>query len=504
MTSRVPILVILGATGTGKSKLAIQLAQKYCGEIISADSMQVYKGLDVITAKVTKEEQAMAPHHMLDVVDPLSTFSVVDFRNRALPVIDKLLSVGKVPIIVGGTNYYIESLLWQVLIEDPKDTAIDEPCSSLVFDRDDGFVNMRGSDVVKSDRATSVVVVDDENRSAVGENRVSDVCESETQEYESADIDAPASKKIKFDDAISTDELHRKLREVDATMADRLHPNDRRKIIRSLQVFDQFGTKHSEILREQQLAGGSGLGGPLRYHNSVILWLQCDQNITNQCRNYLGLRQSLYAVLDKRLDHRVDSMLKAGLVEELLDFHRRYNEGRIKENALPDYTKGIFQSIGFKEFHDYLILPEDQRSSDMGEKLLKLGIENLKLRTRRYARRQQRWVTNRFIRRFDRQVPPVYPLDCTDVAQWDQKVLGPAMSIITDRLEGQTPSHKSLNNNKTENFAIPDSNTERTRYCETCERVFVGDFQWKAHMEGKKHQRVAKRKKINQLMQDPK
>ncbi|XP_046736568.1 tRNA dimethylallyltransferase [Diprion similis] len=486
MTSRVPILVILGATGTGKSKLAIQLAQKYCGEIISADSMQVYKGLDVITAKVTKEEQAMAQHHMLDIVDPLSTFTVVDFRNRALPVIDKLLSVQKLPIVVGGTNYYIESLLWQVLIEDPKDTAVHEPSSSLVFDRDGGCVNIRGSEVVESDRASSVALVD-ENRSAVGENPVSDVCESEIQEYESAEIDAPASKKIKFDDAISTDELHRKLREVDAPMADRLHPNDRRKIIRSLQVFDQFGTKHSEILREQQLAGGSGLGGPLRYDNSIILWLQCDQ-----------------AVLDERLDHRVDSMLEAGLVQELLDFHRRYNEGRIKENALPDYTKGIFQSIGFKEFHDYLILPEDQRCSSTGEKLLKLGIENLKLRTRRYARRQQRWVTNRFIRRFDRQVPPVYALDCTDITQWDQKVLGPAMSIITDRLEGQTPSHKSLNDNKTENPAVPDSSFERSHYCETCERVFVGDFQWKAHMEGKKHQRVAKRKKMNQLMQDTK
>ncbi|XP_035216786.1 tRNA dimethylallyltransferase-like isoform X2 [Stegodyphus dumicola] len=80
------VVVILGCTGTGKSKLAIHLAKKFNGEVISADSMQVYKGLDIVTNKVTPEEQKEAVHHLINCVDPLSRYTVVDFRNKALPL----------------------------------------------------------------------------------------------------------------------------------------------------------------------------------------------------------------------------------------------------------------------------------------------------------------------------------------------------------------------------------------------------------------------------------
>ncbi|KAG7457705.1 hypothetical protein MATL_G00230230 [Megalops atlanticus] len=87
-----PLVVILGATGTGKSKLAIEIGKHLKGEIISADSMQVYQGLDIITNKVTAEEQAQCPHHMISFMDPLvSTYTVVDFRNKALSLISSLL-----------------------------------------------------------------------------------------------------------------------------------------------------------------------------------------------------------------------------------------------------------------------------------------------------------------------------------------------------------------------------------------------------------------------------
>ncbi|KAJ8387505.1 hypothetical protein AAFF_G00156060 [Aldrovandia affinis] len=89
-----PLVVILGATGTGKSKLAIEIGKRLQGEIISADSMQVYQGLDVITNKVTAEEQAQCRHHMISFVDPLVTsYTVVDFRNKALPLISSLPQV---------------------------------------------------------------------------------------------------------------------------------------------------------------------------------------------------------------------------------------------------------------------------------------------------------------------------------------------------------------------------------------------------------------------------
>ena len=117
---RLPLVVILGSTGTGKSKLAIEIGKRLGGEIISADSMQVYKGLDIITNKVTAEEQSQCPHHMIDFVSPLKEFSVVDFRNMALPLIEDIKSRGKIPIVVGGTNYYIESVLWDILIDEDR------------------------------------------------------------------------------------------------------------------------------------------------------------------------------------------------------------------------------------------------------------------------------------------------------------------------------------------------------------------------------------------------
>ncbi|XP_001604528.1 tRNA dimethylallyltransferase isoform X2 [Nasonia vitripennis] len=418
MSSRVqPILVILGATGTGKSKLGIELARRFRGEIISADSMQVYKGLDIITAKVTKEEQAQAQHHLLDVVDPLREFTVVEFRNRALPIIDRLVKSAKMPIIVGGTNYYIESLIWKVLVDNPNQGDFD------------------------------------------------------------SDEESPL--KIRRIDGTSNEELHKKLMEVDPEMASRLHPNNRRKVIRSLEIFEQHGTTHSEILRQQRLAGGSALGGPLRHENSIILWLTCNRD-----------------VLDRRLDARVDSMLKADLVQELLDFHERYNKDRIQKNESADYSKGIFQSIGFKEFHNYLILPKQERDSETGQKLLKEAIENLKIATRRYARRQHKWVRNRLIRRVDRQVPPVYSLDCTDLEQWESEVYGKAVEIVAAVMSGETPRVKATNSSVDDTDAkVTDPSIETNHFCEVCQRVFIGEFQWTEHMTGAKHKRVLEKKR---------
>ncbi|KAK0170018.1 hypothetical protein PV328_010632 [Microctonus aethiopoides] len=206
--------------------------------------------------------------------------------------------------------------------------------------------------------------------------------------------------------------------------------------------------------------------------------------------------EAINEVLNERLNRRVDAMLKAGLVQELLDFHERYNREWIKINTSPDYTKGIFQSIGFKEFHNYLILPEDERNSEKGLQLLNQGIENLKLVTRRYARRQQRWVMNRFIRRIDRQVPPVYELDCTNVDEWNVKVLEQAIAIINAKLDGKIPSQKALNEN-IEHTKDTDASNEKSNWCETCEKILIGDLQWNAHKNGGKHKKMAeKRRKL--------
>nr|XP_031828956.1 tRNA dimethylallyltransferase isoform X2 [Nomia melanderi] len=378
--SCVPVLAILGSTGCGKSRLSIELAKRFSGEIVSADSMQI----------------------------------------------DDLLARQKLPIIVGGTNYYIEALLWKILVSGRNTDSSDNSCTEEVHD---------GNDEVDKMEKISIRDTDE-----------------------------------------STEELHKRLWKVDPEMAKRLHPNNRRKIIRSLEVFENHGVTLSEILRVQRTTSGSGLGGLLRYPNSILIWLQCKQT-----------------VLEERLSSRVDAMLETGLIQELLDFHQRYNQQRIESNTLPDYTKGIFQTIGFKEFHSYLILSEEEKQEKKGQELLQKGIDDLKLVTKRYARTQERWIRNRMIRRSDRQVPPIYILDCTDLNAWNSCVYEKAVAIVEASLRGEKPEQKPVNE-----FVIDvkntDSSNEECRYCDICEKTLVGE-QWDIHLKGMRHQRALKRKK---------
>ncbi|NWZ28525.1 MOD5 dimethylallyltransferase, partial [Asarcornis scutulata] len=383
-----PLVVILGATGTGKSALAVQLGLRLGGEIVSADSMQVYKGLDIITNKVSPQEQQLCRHHMISFVDPLvSNYTVVDFRDRA-----DIFARDKIPIVVGGTNYYIESLLWKVLV------STKEKASSAPSPAPDRKEELEQLDVV---------------------------------------------------------ELHRRLSQVDPEMAAKLHPHDKRKVARSLQVFEETGIPHSEILhRQQEEEGGGPLGGPLKYPNSCILWLHADQ-----------------AALDRRLEQRVDDMLAAGLLEELRDFHRRYNQQKVAENR-QDYQHGIFQSIGFKEFHEYLV-SEGSCSPETSALLLQRGIQALKQVTKRYARRQNKWVRNRFLRRPGPNVPPVYGLEVSDHLRWEEDVLKPALEIVESFIQGRQPPAEPV---RMEFDANEDK--RRHRVCELCHRVIIGDREW--------------------------
>ena len=110
------ILVILGPTTTGKSALAVKLAKKYNGEVISADSRQVYERLDIGTGKITKKEMMGVPHHMLDVVSPKKIFTVVDWKMQTEKIIDNIITRGKLPIICGGTGFYIQSIVDRIIL----------------------------------------------------------------------------------------------------------------------------------------------------------------------------------------------------------------------------------------------------------------------------------------------------------------------------------------------------------------------------------------------------
>lgn len=104
------VIVILGQTASGKSNLAVEIAKKFNGEIISADSRQVYKGLDIGTGKITKKEMRGIPHHLLDIANPKRKFTVAQYKTRASAVLDGILRRGKIPIICGGTGFYIDAI----------------------------------------------------------------------------------------------------------------------------------------------------------------------------------------------------------------------------------------------------------------------------------------------------------------------------------------------------------------------------------------------------------
>ncbi|XP_011833057.1 PREDICTED: tRNA dimethylallyltransferase, mitochondrial isoform X2 [Mandrillus leucophaeus] len=378
-----PLVVILGATGTGKSTLALQLGQRLGGEIVSADSMQVYEGLDIITNKVSAQEQRICRHHMISFVDPLVTnYTVVDFRNRATALIEDIFARDKIPIVVGGTNYYIESLLWKVLVNTkPQQMGTEKVIDRKVeLEKEDGLV------------------------------------------------------------------LHKRLSQVDPEMAAKLHPHDKRKVARSLQVFEETGISHSEFLHRQHTEEGGGpLGGPLKFSNPCILWLHADQ-----------------AVLDKRLDKRVDDMLAAGLLEELRDFHRRYNQKNVSENS-QDYQHGIFQSIGFKEFHEYLIT-EGKCTLETSDQLLKKGPGP--------------------------SVPSVYGLEVSDVSKWEESVLEPALEIVQSFIQGRKPIATPIK--------MPYNEAENKRsyhMCDLCDRIIIGDREWAAHIKSKSHLKQLKRRR---------
>ncbi|KFK30017.1 hypothetical protein AALP_AA7G206700 [Arabis alpina] len=126
--SKKKVVVVMGPTGSGKSKLAVDLASLFPVEIINADAMQIYNGLDVLTNKVTTLEQKGVPHHLLGTLSPDMEFTAKDFRQSTIPLIEDILSRNHIPLLVGGTNYYIQAVVSNFLLDG--DSAQD--CSSDV------------------------------------------------------------------------------------------------------------------------------------------------------------------------------------------------------------------------------------------------------------------------------------------------------------------------------------------------------------------------------------
>jgi tRNA dimethylallyltransferase len=447
------IIVILGCTGTGKSKLSLEIGKRIGGEIISADSMQVYKGLDIITNKVTAEERASVPHHLLDFVKANQKFSVVEFKTIASDAISDILARQKVPIIVGGTNYYIESLLWENLIDEKKGI------------RDESAEN----------RSKFLKVESEERRGTVPAREPS-TNNARTEEGDSAlSLKSENEKRKERGDTTAIESqhsFHEQLAKIDSTMAQKLHPNDTRKIKRSLQVYEQSGVTHTEhIAQQQSQEGASEYGGPMRYKNVCVLWIRCE-----------------FETLDKRLDARVDQMLEQGLVNELTEFHnswkRESSNSKIEQN-----NEGIFQSIGFKEFGEFLNLGNTkvEESPDLFQKC----VEAMKCATRRYARKQVRWVKNRFLGRPSTSSPDVYSLDATDLGRWGHNVLEKALTIVESFRSEQKVPHAPL-----ERVLTSAGGKHSNHKCTVCNgRVIIGDQNWEAHLRSRSHRHYKKKQR---------
>lgn len=274
------VVAIVGPTAVGKTSLSIDLAKRFNGEIISGDSMQVYRGLDIGTAKVTPEEMEGVPHHLINVRELDENYSVADFQVAARQTIQEITERGRLPIVVGGTGLYIQSLLW-----DYKLGSEGEPEDDTLRKSYEHFAEENGNQA-----------------------------------------------------------LWERLQSVDSLAAEKIHFNNRKKMIRALEVFELTGRSILEP-KEQ----------PKKLYDSFLIGLNTDR-----------------AILYQRINHRVDLMVEQGLLEEA------------KKLAETPNVQAA-QGIGYKELFPYFA----------GEMPLEAALEEVKLHSRRYAKRQLTWFRNR-------------------------------------------------------------------------------------------------------------
>lgn len=267
------ILIICGPTATGKSAIAVECAKILNTEIISADALDVYKGLDIGTAKPSEEETCGIKHHLINVVEPTETFSIGDYKELARPIVDSLIERGKIPIICGGAGFYINSLIY--------DLSYGNSPSNLTA----------------------------------------------------------REKYLKMAADLGKDKVYAVLKEVDPETATKLHPNDLKRVVRALEIYES-GTKKSDISDDLTPA-----------YDYMAYSVEYDR-----------------ALLYERIDKRVDEMIENGLIEEVRSLIKR---GITIKNQ-------CMQAIGYKEIYAYI----------QGETDLATAVAAIKLNTRHYAKRQ--------------------------------------------------------------------------------------------------------------------
>jgi tRNA dimethylallyltransferase len=279
LSTKPKLVVICGPTGVGKTRFAIELANRFNGEIVGADSMQLYQDLCIGTAKPTAAERALAPHHLVDCIAPSQDFSAAEYGRRAREIVAELIERGKRPFVVGGTGLYIKALLQGLTAAAPSDKAL---------------------------------------RNKLG------------REAERIGLAA----------------LHRRLEGIDPTSAARIHPNDRFRILRALEVHTLTGRPLSAAHRAHSF--------PPSPYAALKLGLRTE-------------RKTLYA----RIDARVEVMLAEGFLDEVQ---------RLRSAGLDPQCKAM-QSLGYRHLNAFLD----------GTLQWEEAVRTLKRDHRRYAKRQLTW-----------------------------------------------------------------------------------------------------------------
>ncbi|KAL2197747.1 IPP transferase-domain-containing protein [Corynascus similis CBS 632.67] len=431
-----PIIVIYGSTGTGKSDLAVELATRYNGEIINADAMQMYKGLPIITNKLTTQEQRGIPHHLLGSIDlSEDPWVVTRFKKEATQIISDIRGRGKLPIVVGGTSYYLDGLLFEGRVVDEQPIL-------------DGGAPNREELAAKYPILTG-----------------------------------------------SPEAMLAKLREVDPVMADKWHPNDARKIRTSLEIYYSTGRRASDIYAEQRSKKESKWASRDRAHDHslgeiLLFWLYAQREVLNE-----------------RLDKRVDRMVQNGLLSETGEVYE-YLQQRLAAGDTVDRSKGIWQSIGFRQFEPYLTALRDGVASSELDKLRQAGIEDTKTATRQYAKYQVRWMTMKTISSLqeERLLDRLYLLDSTAIEHWNAEVLEKGVELTKKFLaEEPLPPPAEVSETAREVLAgtIARSNRQDTpcrETCDICQKTLLTEDLWKAHMSSRKHLKAVRGAKKRQLM----
>ena len=280
MTETKPLVILTGPTAVGKTALSIKLASEIGGEIISADSMQVYRQMDIGSAKIKPEEMGGIPHHLIDILEPEEEFNVCLFEKLALEAMEQIYERGHIPVVVGGTGFYIQALLYQIdFTEEETDTAYRDKLWQLGEEKGNHY-------------------------------------------------------------------LHELLRKVDPKSAEEIHENNRKRVIRALEFYENCGKPISTHNKEQRQKTSA--------YNSCYFVLTDD-------------RKKLY----ERIESRVDQMLSKGLVGEVRT---------LKERGC-NASMVSMQGLGYKEILEYL----DGRCS------LLEAVEKIKKETRHFAKRQLTW-----------------------------------------------------------------------------------------------------------------